>query len=107
MIWQKCGGSTLMVCLSVFLMGGCSIWESYYHPNHGSTRADRLCHPYGDCVQGEWVYNNGYGTDPAEAHSQCVAQVAEEQGHTWKQGSVTDGLEIGGCMEQRGFVLKP
>lgn len=95
-----------MVCLSVFLLGGCSIWESYFHPDYGSTRADRICHPYGDCVQGEWVSNDGAGTDPAETQLQCVVEVAESHGNGWLKNSVTHGLEIGECMEQRGYTLK-
>ena len=105
MIWQRCGGRTLMVCLTVFLMGGCSIWESYPHPDHGSSRADRICHPYGDCVQGKWVSKDGAGTDPTEARLHCVAEVSQDEGNDWKKNSVTHGLEIGECMEQRGYTL--
>ncbi|MDR4462610.1 MAG: hypothetical protein MRJ67_19150 [Nitrospirales bacterium] len=95
-----------MMCLSALLLGGCNLWESYYHPDHGSSRADRLCHPYGDCVQGKWVSANGAGKDPMETHSACVALVAAEQGNDWTRNSVTQGLEISECMEQQGFTLK-
>lgn len=95
------------MCLSAFFLGGCSMWESYYHPNHGSARADRICHPYGDCLEGEWISTDGGGADPIETHSACVALVSAEQGSDWKRDSVTQGLEIGECMEQQGFTLKP
>jgi hypothetical protein len=94
------------VCLNIFLMGGCSIWESYLHPDHGTTRADRICHPYGDCVPGKWVSRDGAETDPTSAHSVCVALVIAEPGNDWKKDSVTEGLEIGECMEQKGFILR-
>jgi hypothetical protein len=95
-----------MVGLSLCLLGGCSIWESYPHPDYDSTRADRICHPYGDCSQGEWVSKDGAGTDSAEARLQCVAQVTESHGNGWWENSVTHGLEIGECMEKKGYVLR-
>ncbi|HNP60664.1 MAG TPA: hypothetical protein PKM72_07485 [Nitrospirales bacterium] len=106
MIGQKCGGGALILCLSFLSIGGCSIWESYSHPDHGPTRADRICHPYGDCVQGVWVATDRAETGTAEAHAHCVTQVGAEQGNDWKKKSVTQGLEIGECMERRGFLLK-
>lgn len=95
-----------MLGLSFFLLCGCSIWESYPHPDYSSSRADRICHPYGDCSQGEWVSKDGIGMDPAEARRQCVAQVAENHGNGWLKNSVTNGLEVGECMEKKGFVLR-
>ena len=106
MIWQKCWGNGLMAGLSFLLLGGCSIWESYSHPDYGSTRADRICHPYGDCMQGVWVSNGWAETDPAEARLQCIEEVAESHGNGWLKNSVTHGLEIGECMEKRGYTLK-
>ncbi len=95
-----------MLGLSFFLLGGCSIWESYSHPDYSSSRADRICHPYGDCSQGEWISKDGVETDPAEARLQCVDQVTESHGNGWLKNSVTNGLEIGECMEKKGYVLR-
>ncbi|GJL67561.1 MAG: hypothetical protein NPIRA06_01960 [Nitrospirales bacterium] len=57
-------------------------------------------------MQGIWVATERAETGTAEAHSHCVTQVGAEQGNDWKKESVTQGLEIGECMEQRGFLLK-
>lgn len=105
MIWHKYLGKFLLLSLSFFFLGGCSIWESYFHPDYDSTRADRICHPYGDCSQGEWVAKDGTGTNSTEAQLQCVAQVAGNHGNGWWNNSVTHGLEIGECMEKKGYVL--
>ncbi len=106
MIWHTCLDRILLISLSLFFLSGCSIWESYSHPDYGSTRADRICHPYGDCSQGEWVSKDGTGTDATEAQLQCVAQVSRSHGNGWWKNSVTHGMEIGECMEKRGYVLK-
>ena len=42
-----------------FFLCGCSIWDSYLDPDYDTSRANRLCHPYGDCSQGTWVAVNG------------------------------------------------
>ena len=94
-----------MLGLGFFLLSGCSIWDSYSHPDYGSTRADRICHPYGDCSQGEWVSVEGVGANPSEARLQCVEEVSESHGNGWLNNSITHGLEIGECMEQRGYTL--
>jgi hypothetical protein len=106
MIWQRYWGKALMLGLGFVLLGGCSIWESYSHPDFDSTRADRICHPYGDCSQGEWVSEDGVGADPAEARLQCVAEVTESHGNGWLKNSVTHGLEIDECMKKKGYVLR-
>jgi hypothetical protein len=106
MIWQRCWGSALLLGLNFFLLGGCSIWESYSHPDYDSSRSERMCHPYGDCSQGEWVSNGGSGTDSAGARFQCAEQVAEGHGNGWYKNSVSHGLEIGECMKRKGYVLR-
>jgi len=106
MIWPNCWGNGLMLGLSFFLLGGCSIWESYSHPDYSSSRAERICHPYGDCSQGEWLSKHGIGADPTKAQLQCVEEVAEIHGNGWWKNSVTNGLEIGECMEKKGYVLR-
>jgi hypothetical protein len=106
MIRQGCWGNTLMLGLVFSLLGGCSIWESYSHPDYYSSRAERICHPYGDCSQGEWVSDDWAGTDSAEVRLQCVEQIAGSHGNGWFKNSVSHGLEIGECMEKKGYVLR-
>jgi hypothetical protein len=106
MIRQRCWGKAFMLGLLWFLLGGCGIWESYSHPDYDSSRAERICHPYGDCSQGEWVSNDWAETNSAEARLQCVKQVAGRQGNGWYEHSVSHGLEIGECMEKKGYVLR-
>lgn len=109
MIWQRCREKVLkalMLGLSFFLLNGCTIWESYSHPDYSSTRADRICHPYGDCAQGEWVSKDGIGPDSSEARLHCVEQLTKSHGNGWWKNSVTHGLEIRECMEKKGYVLR-
>lgn len=106
MIRQRHLGQVFLLGLSLFLLGGCSIWDSYPHPDYDSSRADRVCHPYGDCLQGEWVAKAGSGEDSAEARVRCLKQVAGSHGNGWWEHSVTRGLEIKECMEKEGYVLK-
>jgi hypothetical protein len=106
MIWQNCWGRALIAGLSMFLLMGCSIWESYSHPDYSSSRADRICHPYGDCSQGEWVSKFGMETSSVEAQLECIEQINQSHGNGWWKNSVTHGMEIGECMEKKGFVLR-
>ena len=91
----------LFSCLS-----GCSIWESNLDPDYQSTRAERLCHPYGDCSQGEWIAINGNNMNFFEAKEQCDTYVNQIHGNGWWQNSVSKGLEVRNCMEKKGFVLQ-
>lgn len=95
-----------MLGLMWFLLGGCGIWESYSHPDYDSSRAERICHPYGDCSQGEWVPDDWAEIDSTEARLQCVKQVDGRYGNGWFEHSVSHGLEIGECMEKKGFLLR-
>lgn len=98
----------LMVCLAVSL-SGCGIWEHNVHPDYQSTRADYICHPYGDCFYGQWVPVSPEIIDPGDAmtaHAFCMQEEDHGQEHAWWKGSVTRGVNIGECMEQRGFRLR-
>ncbi|MCA9460690.1 MAG: hypothetical protein KC590_01035 [Nitrospira sp.] len=92
-------------------VGGCAIWESNRHPDYQSTRAAYICHPYGNCYQGQWGPVDSLGTDQPEAtvsHSVCRQEI--DRGHeedVWWDKSVTRGLEIETCMLQKGFRLVP
>jgi hypothetical protein len=106
MIWLNYWDKALVVSLNMFLLVGCGIWESYIHPDFSSSRADRICHPYGDCSQGVWVSKFGMGESPVEAQVTCLEQVDQSQGNGWWKNSVSQGMEIGECMEKKGFVLR-
>lgn len=99
------GKSTFI--LLVFLgLGGCSLWNGYLAPDYESSRADQLCHPYGQCSQGTWVASEGATQDPAVAKVQCQEAVDQRYRNKWWADSVARGLEIGNCMEEKGYTLR-
>lgn len=100
---QRRAGFILVI---FFCLGGCSLWNGYVDPEYGSSRANRLCHPYGQCSQGKWVAIDGTATDPLVAQSECEKTVDQRHGNGWWEDSVARGLEIGNCMGQRGFILR-
>ncbi len=65
--WKMVQKKWALLLVVFFWLGGCSIWNSYLHPDYESTRADRLCHPYGECTQGTWVAVDGSTKDVREA----------------------------------------
>jgi len=104
--WKIVGGKCLFLLVVFFWLGGCSIWNSYLQPDYGPTRADRVCHPYGDCSQGTWVAIDGAPKDSIEAKVLCHEEVGQRYGNGWWNDSVTRGLAIGTCMEKKGFTLQ-
>ena len=66
-----------------FVLGGCGIWNGYLDSDYGSSRADRLCHPYGQCAQGTWVAIDPMGKDPQVAKRECEEAVAQRYGDSW------------------------
>ena len=96
----------VFLCVTFFLIAGCSIWNGYLDPNNESSRADRLCHPYGECLQGTWVAVNETAQDAVVAKAQCQQEVNKEYGNGWWGKSVASGMEIGDCMETKGFRLQ-
>ncbi len=95
-----------LLFLVIILVGGCSIWNANLHPNYGSSRAERLCHPYGECSQGTWVAVDGTTQDVAEAQTSCHDVVAQRYGNGEWEESVAKGLEIRRCMEKKGYNLQ-
>ena len=91
--------------LALLWLGGCSTWNAYLDQDDDSSRADRLCHPYGECSQGIWVAGNGSAQDSTVAKTQCQEAVDQHYGNGWWGTSVSRGLEIGNCMEKKGFTL--
>ena len=102
----------IMRLLVVFLavgLGGCGVWGFNLQPDHQSTRADYICHPYGDCSYGHWVPVAPGITDPADAMTSrvfCMQEIDRSHENAWWKDSVTRGVNIGECMEQRGFRLQ-
>lgn len=105
--WEVVQSKWVLLFLVFFGLSGCGIWNSYLDPDYQSTRADRLCHPYGECSQGTWVAVNESAYDVREAKTQCRDEVDQRHGNGWWKDSVAKGLEIGTCMEKKGFKLQP
>ena len=96
----------LLILLAFFWLGGCSIWNGYLDPDYESSRADRLCHPFGDCSQGNWVAVDGSAKDSTIAKTQCHEAIDQHYRNGWWEDSVARGLEIGRCMENKGYTLQ-
>lgn len=104
--WGAVLGKWLLLFVAFFGLGGCSLWNSYLDHDYQSTRADRLCHPYGECSQGTWVAVNGSAKDSTEAKTQCRDEADQHSGNGWWKDSVARGLAIGACMEKKGYRLQ-
>lgn len=99
----------VLVAMMVTSLSGCAIWESNGHPDYQSTRADYLCHPYGNCSGGNWVPLDPLKSDQPEtatAYALCTQEIDRGHEDGWWRESVTRGLEIGECMQQLGFRLQ-
>ena len=91
---------------TVFLSGCVSnIWDKYAYPNYGSSRSDRLCHPYGSCVQGSWMKVGKSEIDAIIDYVTCEDQTLEQY-HNWSLQTVTMGFEVGRCMQGKGYELQ-
>lgn len=99
-------GKYLVIFLAFLGLGGCGIWNGYLDPDYESSRAERLCHPYGDCSQGTWVAVDGADHNSKVEKIHCQEVVDQRYGNGWWKNSVTRGLEIGRCMEKKGYRLK-
>jgi len=99
-------GKYAVMLFVLFWLGGCGIWNGYLHPDYTSSRADQLCHPYGQCSQGSWVAGEGAAEDVTVARTQCREAGDLPDGNGWWADSVTRGLEFGQCMEKKGFTLQ-
>ena len=103
--WFDVAGKGFVLALIVMSLNGCSLWEFYLDPDYRSTRAERICHPYGDCTQGTWVAASGVEMEPSDAKSECIQEADESQGNGWWNGSVSRGIQIRECMEKKGYSL--
>ncbi len=92
--------------LMLILVGGCSVWNSYLDPNYESSRAERLCHPYGECSQGTWIATDGQERSSTLAKTECQELVDKNNKNDWWTDSVSRGLAISHCMEKKGYKLQ-
>lgn len=99
-------GKSIFILFVFFWLGGCSIWNAYLDPDYESSRADRVCHPFGQCSQGIWVAGDGTAQDSMIAKVQCQEAVDERHRSEWWAGTVARGLEVGKCMEEKGYMLR-
>lgn len=105
--WQTLKGVLVIVIFGC--LGGCGIWGSNLHPDHQSTRADYVCHPYGNCSYGHWVPMDLMTTNQPDAmtsYALCTQEIDRGHEHVWWKDSVTRGIDIAECMEQLGFRLQ-
>ena len=95
------------ILVGIMFLSGCvsDIWERYAFPDYGSSRADRLCHPYGSCSQGRWIQVGKSEIDEIIDYVTCEDQTLEQY-TTWSLRSVTMGFEVGRCMQEKGYELK-
>ena len=105
-LWEIVEWKRALILLVFFWLGGCSIWNANLDPDYQSTRSEQLCHPYGQCSQGTWAGVNGFDQDPTIAKTQCTEEVDQRYGNGWWADSVARGLEIGRCMEKKGYRLQ-
>ncbi len=101
--WVLRGG--VFVILGVFV-SGCGFWRSYEDPDFHAGRAERVCHPLGQCMKGSWVASDGTDRDPEPTHDRCVQTADQGRRNDWWNQSVSRGMEIGTCMEKEGFRLQ-
>ena len=96
-----------LILVGTMVLSGCvaDIWDRYAHPDYGSSRADRLCHPYASCEQGQWIQVGKSEIDAIIDYVTCENR-ALEQYTTWTLRTVTMGLEVGRCMEDKGYELR-
>lgn len=98
-LWRMLSvGAIVLACAS------CQMWNDYASPGFDPARADRLCHPYGDCVQGHWAPEASSEGHSELAYRSCEADLAKRHG-PWVQQTVALRLEIQQCMKTHGFRL--
>jgi hypothetical protein len=98
------------IVVYVGFLAGCEVWEANRRPDYGSSRAELVCHPYGECSQGQWIAIVPERTpypDSSTAYQECVEKIDQMTEVFWWEESVARGIEIGRCMRQLGFRLSP
>ena len=95
------------IVMGTLALSGCvlDIWDRYAYTDYGSTRADRLCHPYGSCEQGQWIQVGKSEIDAIIDYMTCEDQALQEY-KNWSLRTVTMGFEVGRCMEGKGYDLR-
>ncbi|MDT7043778.1 hypothetical protein [Candidatus Nitronereus thalassa] len=90
-------GVALSGCVSDFL-------NQYAEYDYGPNRAERMCHPYWDCQQGEWTLVGKSEIDMIVDYANC--ERALEIYGEWLSPTVVSGMEAGHCMEKKGYTLR-
>ena len=72
-----------LVLIGSLLLAGCLLetWEGLVQDEYTSSRADRICHPYGDCEQGEWVRIGKSESDTFLAYLESMRTVIKALPH--------------------------
>ena len=97
-------GLWLSLVFSVGLSGCISdTLNQYALTDYGPGLADRLCHPFWDCQQGEWERVGKSEIDTIIDYAECEGDF-DAYGE-WFSTTVALGLEAGRCMESKGYVL--
>ncbi|RMH03633.1 MAG: hypothetical protein D6704_12305 [Nitrospirae bacterium] len=96
-----------ILLLTLLHLAGClsTIWDRYQTSSYNAMRANRRCHPYGECRQGQWVQAGKSERDALIAYAECKEAFLKTHGH-WADETVTMGLEIQRCMRAKGYELK-
>lgn len=89
-------GVVLSGCVSSFL-------NQYTEYDYGPNLADRICHPYWDCQQGEWTLVGKSEIDMIIDYANCE-KTLEVYGE-WLSTTVGLGMEARRCMEMQGYTL--
>jgi hypothetical protein len=87
------------------ILSGCvsSSLNQYAEYDYGSNRADRMCHPYWDCQQGQWKLVGKSEIDMIVDYANCEKDL--EVHGVWLSPTVASGMEAGHCMEMKGYTL--
>lgn len=95
------------ILMAAMVLSGCvsGIWDKYAYPDYGSSRAERLCHPYGSCDQGGWIQVGKSEIDAIIDYVTCEDQTLDQY-KTWALQTVSMGFEVGRCMQDKGYELK-
>ena len=103
--WYRAIGLFFCISVSVGLSGCVSDFLGRYAEyDYTTERGTRLCHPFWDCQQGQWMRVGKSDIDTIVDHALCEGEL-EVYGE-WFDNSVSQGLEARRCMEIKGYALQ-
>ena len=95
----------LGIMMSMSLAGCVSeTLNQYAEYDYGAERGTRLCHPFWDCGQGQWVDVGKSEIDTIVDFASCESKL--DRYGDWIGNTVVQGMEAKHCMEVNGYVLK-